>query len=215
VKARGPARPIVVGLVAGLVLLVLVRGFVVAVYSVPTPSMAPTLLVGDRLLVNKMAYRSEAPRRGDVIIFHSPSEAEAEVKRVIGLPGDTLVLSTQGFRLNGQPLTRQILRDVSLDADGDEIHAAIPLAERRLVEEEADARRWQVAEPRLASDAGGAWQVPRGFLFVLGDNRGASVDSRDPSTGLVSIDRVVGRVERVIYSRGPSGLRSRWWEAVP
>ena len=108
---------------------------------------------GDRALVNKLAYRFQEPQRGDVIILHSPIEKADYVKRVIGLPGDKVVIGNGIVRVN----------DMILD------------------------------EPYLPepTNYSGEWDVPDGYLFVLGDNRNQSSDSHE--WGFLSRSSVVGK----------------------
>src|SRR6266481_8840380 len=98
---------------------------------VPSGSMQPTILVGDRVLVNKLAYDLKVPfttwhvlewanpRRGDIVVFYSPYDGKRLVKRVVGLPGDTVELRNNALVLNGQPvhykpIADELLRDLPL-----------------------------------------------------------------------------------------------------
>ena len=103
-------------------------------------SMLPTLHDGEFVLVNKLAYRIGSPTRGDIIVFQSTTEKDLDlIKRVIGLPGDHIVIGSGEVSVNGQTLT----------------------------------------EPYIAAAPNypGEWNVPNGYLFVLGDNRNDSSDS--------------------------------------
>jgi signal peptidase I len=155
------------GLIAFILVFIIIRPFVVQAFYIPSESMVPTLLPGDRILVNKFIYRINPPKRGDVIVFDAPEHAlqggegrKDYVKRLIGLPGDTILVRRQeGAFVNGRLL---------LDAPG------VPLPERDYPEDE-----WQHA-------TGLPYQVPQGSYFVMGDNRNRSNDSRlwiDRSTG--------------------------------
>lgn len=137
-------------LVMAVVIAVLLRSFVIGVFSIPSSSMAPTLQRGDRILVDKIAYDLHGVHRGDVVVFRStqallcgqPAEKYL-VKRVIGLPGDRLRSVGNTIYVDGRPLNQPWL------PKNDPLGPAIPPT-----------------------------TVPPGQYYVLGDNRGDSCDSR-------------------------------------
>jgi signal peptidase I len=160
---RGAANPfveLIVILAVAFGLAYVVQAWVVKPYRIPTGSMEPTLDVGDRVLVNRLVYRVHGPHRGDIIVFHPPghgntaergvrSEASVTyIKRVIGLPGETLQI-TGGIVTVCKPA-------------GQNCH---------LLKEPYTAG--SLTAPRY-----GPYTVPQGDYFVMGDNRGDSLDSR-------------------------------------
>src|SRR2546429_4173057 len=109
--------------------------------DVPTGSMKPTILEGDRVYVNKLAYDLKvpfttwhiaewsSPKRGDIVVFFSPHDGKRLVKRVVGLPGDTLELRNNSLILNGEPveykpIAEELLRDVAADERANQVFAA-------------------------------------------------------------------------------------------
>jgi len=202
------------GLLGGLAVLIALRVFVFELYRVTSPSMVPTLLVGDWLLVDKVTHHDPI-QRGDVIVFRRPEDAVASVKRVLGVPGDTVALSASAFTLNGVPVFRAYVGEASFDASGDQVSQAVPFPDDTLFEERIGERVWVVAQGRQGDQATGSWKIEAGTLFVAGDNRDASRDSRDPTTATVHVADVVGRVVRIVGSSGPRGIRPRGWLPVP
>ena len=97
-----------------LVIAFVCRAFVVQTFEIPTDSMVPTLEPNDRVLVNKLAYRFRDPHRGDVVVFHSPPVEKQKgyaylVKRIVGLPGDTIEGRDGKVLINGKPLAEPYL----------------------------------------------------------------------------------------------------------
>jgi signal peptidase I len=188
-------REIPVLVLLALVVALVIKTFLVQAFFIPSSSMEPTLVPGDRVLVNKLAYRFGDLHRGDVVVFQNPNEAalpdrngvealfhwlgeglglqhpedEDLIKRVIGLPGDTIAIRDHTVVVNEDP----------------------------------------IAEPYLTKEALGSMSdygpvtVPRGELFVLGDNRGNSSDSR--VIGFVPEGNVVGRAFVIIWPPGDAG----------
>jgi signal peptidase I len=175
---------------------------------VPTGSMNPTIVEGDRILVDKAAYglrvpftdvrltRGGDPQRGDIVIFPSPKDGITLVKRVVGLPGDRIEMRGERLTINGQPLayaptqsnadeelpiaTRDQQREYFSEALTDASHAIMVLPERG------------------AMRSFGPVTVPQGEYFMMGDSRDNSEDSR--YFGFVPRDTIVGRAYRVAYS---------------
>jgi signal peptidase I len=182
-----------------------VRTFYRESYKHPSASMAPTLLVGDHFFVRK---RGLALDRGSVIVFRYPQDPEkAFVKRVVAVGGDTIAIENGVLRISGKPVQRRRLDGPChfLDTDGFdqgfERRACVAYEERlgrrsyRVIEDlEAPVHR------DLASTA-----VPPGHLFVVGDNRDNSHDSR--FWGTVPLDHVVGEADVIWWSAGPEGIR--------
>lgn len=183
--------------------------------DVPTGSMKPTLIEGDRIFVNKLAYDLKVPfttwhlaewgnpQRGDIVVFFSPHDGKRLVKRVIGLPGDTVEMRNEQLLLNGEPVTY-----TPLDAS---ISAAVAEPERSASEfatEQLPSRPHAVmATPVLpATRSFGPVTVPAGEYFTLGDNRDNSFDSR--FWGCVPRSQIVGRASAVVVSLD----RERCWK---
>jgi len=176
-----------------LLLALVVRTFVVQAYKIPSGSMIPTLLVGDYLLVNKLSYgirdpfkngfiyRWGMPHRQEVVVFSYPVNPKVDfIKRVIGLPGDTVEIINKKVYVNGKLLKEPYVRFTD------------PTIYPRDV------------SPR---DNFGPVKVPPGHLFVLGDNRDESYDSR--FWGFVPISNLKGRAVIIYFSWDPVHHRPR------
>jgi signal peptidase I len=158
---------------------VLIRTFVVQPFYIPSGSMEPTLSVGDRLLVNKLSYHFHNPHRGDIVVFKKPPNDTTPgitdlVKRVIGLPGETISARNGQVYVNGRPLSEPWLPGV--DRGVTTFPSAIPGC--------------------LPAPGLGGCKIPAGEYFMMGDNRTDSSDSRviGPVTSKLFIGRAFVRV---------------------
>ncbi len=175
--------------------------------DVPTGSMKPTILEGDRIFVNKLAYdlkvpftshrvaRWADPMRGDVVILFSPADGERLVKRVIGVPGDEIVMRGNRLSINGEPATYEPL-------DLDTIEQIVPgeRTKHRYAAETLGTRRHPVmtTPPSRAKHSFGPVTLGDDEYFVMGDNRDNSRDSR--YFGTADRGQIVGRVQRIVLS---------------
>jgi signal peptidase I len=190
-----------------LLLFFLVRSFLVEAFKIPSGSMERTLLVGDFLLVNKLVYGAEvpftrtrlpamhAPQRGDVIVFQWPEDPTKDfVKRVVGLPGDTVGMADGVLQLNGRAQRERYTSHTEPGSD--------PAAEEFRWQRRYLARRAKAVESYHPSrNNWGPLVVPFAHLFVLGDNRDNSLDSR--YWGFVPDSLVKGRPILVYFSYEP------------
>lgn len=187
--------------------------------DVPTGSMIPTILEGDRIFVNKMAYslrvpftrlhlmRWSEPVRGDIIVFFSPDEDKRLVKRVVGLPGDHIELRRNQLIVNGEIARYDPVEPTGLSEDDSRRFRHV-----RFVEERLGAFEHPVMFSPLTNADRRSFEpltVPEGQYFVMGDNRDQSRDSR--YFGTVDRDLIVGRAKAVAFSldRGKR-YRPRW-----
>jgi signal peptidase I len=179
---------------------------------IPTGSMEPTLLIGDRIFVNKLAYglkvpystwhlaRWERPHRGNIVVFFSPADGKRLVKRIIGIPGDTVAMDRNQVFLNGTPLGYTVAADPTGKFGATADHRAQRLFSEDLAGLEHPIR----LSPETPSQRSfGPVRVPSGMYFVMGDNRDRSADSR--YFGFVPEDQIVGQVTAVVLS----------WETFP
>ncbi|KXI27519.1 S26 family signal peptidase [Paraglaciecola hydrolytica] len=166
-------------------------------YIVPTGSMQPTIVEGDRILVNKMAYRIElpftdiglidiaTPQRGDIVVFNSKAADTRLVKRVIGLPGDNIAMVDNQLVINGQVITYQTNEDANAISE--------------LLAEKSHAVQFIHREQVI--DNFNTVTVPTDHYLVLGDNRNNSSDSR--VIGFVPFSEIQGKAHRVLVSLDP------------
>lgn len=195
---------IVVQLVYSIGLITVVRGFVYEAFVIPVNSMSPTLLNGDRILARKLLPHDHVPQRGDLIVYRNPMPAGAAVfvGRVVAVAGDRLEIRGDRLFINGNPLVRDRVPEESLKFHGNQ-------RDRQVAIEENSHRRYLVAYGE-ADDGGRARSdfdatIPARHVFVLGDNRDRSKDSRD--FGSIHLGDIVGYVQYVFW---PSESWSRF-----
>lgn len=200
---RRDIRPI---LITALVLFS-IRSSLADWNDVPSGSMNPTIIEGDRIFVNKLAYDLKFPfttwhlatwsnpQRGDIVVFYSPYDGMRLVKRVVGLPGDTIELRNEQLIINGKavdyaPLSGEISGQLP---DAEQQHSLFA-TEQLLTHPHA-----VMAIPAVpAKRTFGPVRVSAGHYFMMGDNRDNSFDSR--YYGAVGRDRIVGKATDVVFS---------------
>jgi len=196
-----------------ILIVFVLRSFLVEPFKIPSGSMIPTLRIGDFILVNKYTYgirlpvlnkkivELNSPQRGDVVVFRYPPDPSLDyIKRVIGLPGDTVSWLDKGLTINGKSIATQRLEDYQ---DVDRLFFTprfsedlVTVKHEILIEEEAPAFVSYVlpfsSQENCRYVANGVTcKVPEGHYFVMGDNRDNSQDSR--VWGFVPDTHLVGR----------------------
>jgi len=193
-------------LVAGMIALA-IRTFLVEPFRIPSGSMIPTLLVGDYIFVNKHSYGlrvpftdtwlldDHQPQRGEVIVFRYPREPDKDfIKRIVGLPGDTVEYRNKRVYVNGQEVGAnpsghfRYLDHYGRPIDTASFQEALPEA----------APHTLILNPKAFADDRGPFHVPPEHFFVMGDNRDDSNDSR--YWGFVPKANLIGRAEMVGWS---------------
>lgn len=190
-------------LATALVLFFFIRTFLIHTFVIISGSMEDTLLVGDLLLVNRAAIGSRLPgtsfripgyshpKRGDILVFDPPHERNMKlVKRLVGLPGDTLEMRNKVLYLNGKPLNEPYVRHD--DRFGDDTHPWMAWQERYRVPDGGNGAY------RPTRDNWGPIVVPADRYFMLGDNRDTSLDSR--YWGFLEGWRLEGRAVLIYFS---------------
>jgi signal peptidase I len=168
-----------------------IKNHVLQAYKIPSVSMAPSFLRGDRIFLNKAVYQVKAPERGDAVIFVYPDDRHLDyLKRIIALPGDTIQIRNNVVWVNGQPLPQHA------PATPPQLNFK-PAPSSRLVIEQNGNRRYPILIDTDHPQNMAALTVPHGFCFVLGDNRAHSKDSR--AFGPVPLSDVKGRVDYIYW----------------
>jgi signal peptidase I len=173
---------------------------------VPTGSMKPTLLEGELIFVNKLAYdlrvpftfkrvaRWDNPHAGDIVVFFSPEDGKRLVKRVIAVPGDTVELKDEVLIVNGKPLRYEL---VDVAPVRDEIYED-PKPILTIEHGPGASHHTMILPSRDALRSFGPLTIPDGKYFMMGDSRDNSYDSR--YFGAVEREQIVGRAQRVLVS---------------
>jgi signal peptidase I len=231
-------------------------------FWIPSGSMKETLLVGDFLFVNKMAYGYSyascpslflprfgidvdakdicgfldgdntrilggEPVRGDVVVFRHPVSGRDYIKRLIGMPGDTIQMIDSVVHINGQPAPQEpagVFTEV-MEPQGpegrrprcsnDPVGDGGACEKQRYIETLPGGRRHIVLDIDLqASDRTGVYTVPEGHYFFMGDNRDNSADSRMApqvqGVGFVPFENLIGRADRIMFSSGGRSMLFFW-----
>ncbi|SDD47346.1 signal peptidase I [Sporomusa acidovorans] len=153
----------VISILIAIILAFFIRYFIVELYMVEGPSMRPTLVNGERLVVNKFIYRFKAPERGEVLVFRYPRDPSRDfIKRVIAIAGDTIEIKDSRVFLNGQLLNEPYILE-----------------------------RTRGSYPAVT--------VPEGHIYVMGDNRNNSEDSRFQDVGFVPLELIKGKAVTVFW----------------
>lgn len=204
-----------------VLIAMVVRTFAYEPFNIPSKSMVPTLLVGDYLFVSKLSYGysrfslpfglplfdgrifAAEPERGDVIVFKLPSDDKTDyIKRLVGLPGDTVQVVAGVLQINGEPVERRRIEDY-VDPDSGRSYLqyleTLPNGTSHRILEESDHGALDNTPP---------YRVPDGHYFMMGDNRDNSLDSR-ASVGFVPAENLIGRADILFFSTDGS---ARLWE---
>ena len=233
-RAGVQSRPAWLEYTAGLFPVVmavfLLRSFLVEPFKIPSGSMVPTLLVGDLILVNKYTYGIRLPvvntkivslndpERGDVMVFRFPKDPSVDyIKRVVGIPGDTVTYENNRISINGSPVP---LRDAGEFYDSDRLvyyrqysEKLGPLEHKLLTELDkpsyiSGVDAFPFRDQCTYSRTGLTCKVPAGHYFVMGDNRENSLDSR--FWGFVPEQNIVGKAFFIWMNFGDLGRIGRF-----
>ncbi len=215
-------------IVQALLLALVIRTLLFQPFSIPSGSMRPTLLEGDYLFVTKWAYGyskhslpfspplfegriwGSEPERGDVVVFKFPPDPSLDyIKRVIGMPGDTVQMREGQLFLNGEAVPRELVDELD---NPDITEMARPVEVWRETLPNGISYDTLDLSPNSIGDNTREFQVPEGHYFMMGDNRDNSTDSRF-SVGYVPADHLVGRANIIFFSMsgGASPLEIWRW----
>jgi signal peptidase I len=187
-----------------LLLVLVLRSFLFEPYQIPSESMVPTLEIGDFILVNKYAYGIRlpvlgtkiidvgTPQRGEVMVFIPPHEPRYFIKRVIGVPGDTVRYQDKVLYINGERVPQTFVDQFSDDGG-----PTIQIYDEDLANHTHRIYRYPAARLERPQE----WTVPEGHYFMMGDNRDRSDDSR--RWGFASDAKVVGKAVAVWVHKDP------------
>jgi signal peptidase I len=183
-----------------LLVVLLVRSFLFEPFRIPSSSMMPTLLIGDFIFVNKYTYGLRLPvtntkvlsvgepARGDVVVFRLPVDPGTNyIKRLVGLPGDSIRYTNKQLFINGVEVTRS----ASGRYQGEGQRGSL------LYREELGKRGHDILLMPGQRSLEGTFVVPDGHYFMMGDNRDNSRDSRYRGVGLIPDDKIVGKAVRI------------------
>jgi len=218
-----------------LIIALVIRTFLFQPFNIPSGSMIPTLLVGDYLFVSKYSYGythyslplspdlfsgripgTWLPERGDVVVFRLPRDDSIDyIKRVVGLPGDRIQMIDGVLNINGTPIKREYIDEVSINRDGD----------RDVADSNNEVKRYRETLPNGVSyiayyyprpsmyDDTPVYTVPPGKYFMMGDNRDNSADSRvEGEVGYVPFENIIGKAQIVFFSIGGGAAAWEIWD---
>ena len=211
-----------------LVIALIIRSFFFQPFYIPSSSMEPNLLVGDRLFVSKYEYGysrhslpfspnifdnrilSKNPKRGDVIVFKTPADNRTDyIKRLIGLPGDEIQIENGDLYLNNEKIERENIIKTDNIYCGDEF-IKVDYFKETLPNGRTYVAAYRKNGTLMNTDK---FIVPENHYFFMGDNRDCSKDSRFlSSVGYVNIDNLVGKAKIIFFSNDKKkGSLIRFW----
>ena len=214
-KKKNEALETVIVVIEALLIALLFRTFLYQPFSIPTASMQSTLMIGDYFIANKWAWgfgkysfpvplpfngrflEFGQPQRGDIAVFHNIS-GEDYIKRVIGLPGDTVQMKQGRLYINGTIVERE---EIGTSTDTDSYMSTVPVKLYKETLPNGVTHTIQEISDDQQLDNTDVYTVPAGHYFMMGDNRDRSADSRVLSqVGYVPFDAFVGKAEARFFS---------------
>jgi signal peptidase I len=192
-----------------LLIVLVLRSFLVEPFQIPSGSMIPTLEVGDFILVNKYTYGLRLPvigtkivpinepKRGEVMVFIPPHDKRYFIKRVVGLPGDTIRYEDKTIFVNGEQVMSEVVDEAQIEMPNGMVQTGI-LMNETLGETE---HLTQIINTPPRDNGRTVWVVPEAHYFMMGDNRDNSADSR--VWGTVPEKNIVGRAFAVWMHKEP------------
>ena len=216
-------------IIYALIIALIIRSFLFQPFYIPSSSMEPNLLVGDRLFVSKYSYGysrhslpfspnitqkryfSKNPERGDVVVFKTPADNRTDyIKRLIGLPGDTLQIIDGSLYLNNQEIQRdKIKANINIYCGNQRLK--VDAYEEILPNKKKYIAVYRKDGTMLNTDK---FTVPKGHYFFMGDNRDCSKDSRFlTSVGYVNFNNLVGKAQLIFFSNDiKKGSFLKFWK---
>ena len=201
IKKKSTFREYVEAAAIAILLALFIRTFVIQAFKIPSGSMKPTLLIGDYLIVNKFTYgikipfidryviQFKDPKRGDIVVFKWPKDEKKDfIKRVIGVEGDKIEIKEDILYINGEKIETEYI--------GSYKDRRIARATRYM--EFLGERRHYILDEEIRHENRGPFTVPERSIFVMGDNRDNSQDSR--YWGFVSLDKIKGKALIIYWS---------------
>ncbi|WP_322922737.1 signal peptidase I [Paenibacillus campi] len=175
-KKKSEAKEWIKAIVVALVLVIIIRGFLFEPFIVDGPSMQPNFYTGERVIVNKILYDIRPPHPGEVIVLKVPSQNRDFIKRVIAVGGDTVKVEGDTVTVNGK-----VISEPYIQAAIDQAHA-----------QGHDYNINNFPTSQIPDD-----KVPQGYVFVMGDNRSNSQDSR--MIGYIPLSNIIGRADVIFW----------------
>jgi signal peptidase I len=222
---KSAAREYTESIGGAILVALLLRAFVFEPFHIPSGSMIPTLLVGDFIFVNKMSYGlripftdpahvhklwEKAPQRGDVVVFIVPQHPDIDyVKRVVGLPGDRIEVKDDILYVNGVEQARKDLGDFTYKEHSEYTDGEIEVVSREYVENLGGRPHPIIVRKDPVFSRNGSFVVEPGRIFMMGDNRDNSADSRvEGGIGQIPFSYIKGRASIIWISFGGTmGIR--------
>ena len=214
-----------------ILIALLIRSFIAEPFNIPSGSMKPNLLVGDFIFVSKWSYGyskhslpfsiplipskifENMPKRGDIVVFKTPQDNRTDyIKRVIGLPGDKIIIKEGTIIINDKMILRKKMKDF-IDNDNNVNFKRVRKYKEYFYNLEIEIL--DMFDQGISDDTE-LFIVPDEHFFVMGDNRDNSQDSRFSSVGFIPIENLVGKAQFIFFSLENSRFLQiwKWPEAI-
>ncbi len=211
---KGVIRENLESILWAAVIALFLRSFVIEAYKIPSGSMIPTLIIGDHLFVNKYIYGlkipftfikffdTRKPKRGEIVIFTKPEEGKDFIKRVIGVEGDTVEVRGHDVYVNGELLKKEYVDEYEYPEYDEFSGEYRKIRTQRYLETIEGIKHYIILRPDspLMGYGDGIYKIEKDSVFVMGDNRDNSSDSR--FWGTVKLKQIKGRAMFIWWSWG-------------